>query len=312
MFSYKFNGQGVKILHDFQSVKSALKYIDNHLDEHISLDLLANKFHFSPFYFHRMFSAIVGKTIAAHIRDRRLLSACKKLVETNCSILSIALDSGYDSAPSFSRAFKRAYRLSPSEYRRQRLKPSTAPIDEMIMKFTNRLRGGIYLNPKIIALNEITIAGTSGDGKDTWSVWETFEVLNKEKPLKNKTSENRYEVRIYEKAKCTVFTGQEVSDENIDSSYSLFKIPKARYASFDVYVANGYDSENSAMKEWLETNEEGYTESLLDNHHYCVEFYDERFNGKKSESILEIWIPIEKKKVTSFLPFLHLLSRFCG
>ena len=130
---------------------------------------------------------------------------------------------------------------------------------------------------------------------DVWGAWKAFEVLSKVRPLQNKISENSYEVRIYEGDKCTVFTGQAVSDENIDSSYTIFKIPKAKYASFDVYVANGYDSENNAINEWLETNKEGYIERLLDSHHYCVEFYDERFSGNESGSIVEIWIPIEKK-----------------
>ena len=66
------------------------------------------------------------------------------------------------------------------------------------------------------------------------------------------------------------------------------------YASFDVYVANGYESENNAMNEWLETNKQGYSERLLGNTHYCVEYYDERFKGNEADSIVEIWIPIIK------------------
>ena len=48
------------------------------------------------------------------------------------------------------------------------------------------------------------------------------------------------------------------------------------------------------MEEWLAGNSEGYSEKLLDNCHYCVEFYDERFNGYEADSIVEIWVPIEK------------------
>ena len=281
---------------NFSKIKEALEYIDNNLDEPISFKSIAKKFNFSPYYFHRMFSVIVGKTIATHIRDRRLQAACADLAATDKSIISIGFDCGYDSAQSFSRGFKQMYGLSPSEYRKQGLTPYVVSVDEMIRKFTNRLKGGIYINPKIIKRDEIIIACTFGDGNQTYEVWQAFEKLGKDRPLKNKISDNGYEVRLYDGEKCTVYTGFAISDEQVDSEYTIFKIPASKYAAFDVYVANGYDSENKAMDEWLDKNSEGYSERLLDdNRHYCVEFYDERFKGNEAGSIVEIWVPIEKK-----------------
>ena len=282
-------------LNNFRSIKDALEYIDSHLGEKINLEVISKRFHFSPYYFHRMFSVIVGKTIAVHIRDRRLLSACALLFSTNQSVLDIALDSGYSSAQSFTRAFKDMYGLSPTEYRKQGFQPIVVSVEEMIMRFTNRLKGGVFLNPNIIKRDKIIIAGTSGDGDNTGEVWRAFEKLSIEKPLTNKISDNGYEVRLYDGDKCTVFAGRSVSDEQVDSEYTTIRIPASKYASFDVYVANGYDSENNAMVEWLKTNNEGYSERLLDNRHYCIEFYDERFNGSEAGSIVEIWIPVEKK-----------------
>jgi len=108
-------------------------------------------------------------------------------------------------------------------------------------------------------------------------------------------SDNGYEVRIYDGDKCTVYTGLSVTDEQVDPGYSIFKIPASKYASFDVYPANGYDSENKAMDEWLSTNNEGYSQRLYNSLYYCVEFYDERFKGDEAGSIVEIWVPIEKR-----------------
>jgi AraC-like DNA-binding protein/predicted transcriptional regulator YdeE len=282
-------------LSNFDNIKEALEYIDGHLDEPISFESLAKRFHFSPYYFHRMFSVIVGKAIAAHIRDRRLILACLKLVNTDESVMNIGLDNGYNSAQAFSRAFRDAYGLPPSEYRRQGFAPVIVTVDEMIMKFTNRLRGGVYINPKMIKKEALTITGVSGDGNKTAEVWETFIKLNAEKPVKGKLSDNSYEIRIYDGDKCTVHVGYAVSGRGSDGAYSYFPLPASEYASFDVYVANGYDSENKAMDEWLETNGQGYTERLLDGRHYCVEYYDERFHGDESASIVEIWVPVEKK-----------------
>jgi len=241
-----------------------------------------------------MFSVVVGKTIAAHIRDRRLIRACTLLAGTDDPIINVGLDCGYGTAQSFSRAFRGAYGLSPRDYRKQGFVPVVTTVDEMIMKFTNRLKGGIYLNPKIIKKGKLTIAGVSGDGDKTGEVWEKFMQLNSEKPVANKISENGYEIRLYDGDISTVHVGYAVPDNSIIEPYEIFELPASEYASFDVYVANGYDSENNAMDEWLASNGQGYVERQLGDTHYCVEYYDERFNGEEAGSIVEIWVPIKK------------------
>jgi len=281
-------------LGNFDKIINALEYIDAHLDEPMTFKTLAGRFHFSPYYFHKMFSAIVGKPIAAHIGDRRMARACVRLAETKDSVLRIGLDCGYNSAQAFSRAFRDAYGLSPSEYRKQKLARAFLTVDDMIVKFTNRLKGGVYVNPKIIKRDEILLACTAGDGDKTYDVWQAFEKLSGEKPLRNKVSDNGYEVRLYDNGQCTVYAGFSVTGADVDPDYTLFRLPASKYASFDVYPANGYDSENQAMAEWIETNGEGYKERLYDGMHYCVEFYDERFKGEEAGSIVEIWVPVEK------------------
>ncbi len=284
------------MLKNFSQISDALKYIDEHLDESLTLEILSKKFFLSTFYFHKMFSMIVGKSLAAYIRDRRVLYACKMLCNTQKTILDIALDCGFNSPQAFSRTFKEIQGVSPSEYRSQGYQPVIITVDELIMKFTNRLRGGIFLNPNIIKRDAMIIAGTHGDGAQTQDVWNTFAKLCSEKPLHNALSANGYEIRVCEGNKCTVYVGHCVSSkDNIDPAYSVFELPASKYASFDVYVSNGYESENSAMDEWLKTNNEGYSERLINqNAHYCVEYYDERFDGNEVNSIVEIWIPIEK------------------
>ena len=280
---------------NFDYIKKALEYIDGHLDESISVESLAERFHFSAYYFHRMFSVIVGKPIASHIRDRRLQRACAQLATSVKPVTDIGMDCGYGSVQSFSRAFQTMYGLYPSEYRRQGCVPAVTTVEEMIMKFTNRLRGGIFVNPKIVKHGALNIAGVSGDGNKTGEVWNAFEELSNKKPLEGKLSDNGYEIRLYEGNGSTVHVGNAVSNDQVDPAYTVYKLPTSKYAVFDVYVAHGYDSENNAMDEWLKTNQDGYTERLLGDTHYCVEYYDEQFNGSEAGSIVEIWIPIEKK-----------------
>ena len=149
------------------------------------------------------------------------------------------------------------------------------------------------MNPTIIERDALRIAGISGNGDSTEDVWMAFEKLLSEKPFPEKLSENGYEIRVYAGDLCTVHVGHAVSDAPIDPSFEIFTLPAAQYAAFDVRVANGYSSENGAINKWLETNAQGYSERLLGEMHCCVEYYDERFNGSESDSIVQIWIPIE-------------------
>ena len=277
-----------------QRISQTLHYIEGHLDESLDYEQLAALFHFSPYYFHRLFSAAVGKPITAYIRERRLAKACSLLVSTDNTITSICFGCGFNSSQSFSRTFKNSYSISPTDYRRLGYTPVIMSVDEIITKFTNKLKGGILVHPKFIKRGELLIAGVTGDGNKTYELWKQFEELDKKVGLENKLSENGYEIRIYSDAECKCHVGFSVSDIEVDSAFTLFKIPASKYASFDVYVASGYDSENDAMDEWLETNKESYVQRQIDGNKYVVEYYDERFDGDSEDSIVEIWIPIEK------------------
>ncbi len=287
--------KGVFILNSFTQVSNALRYIDAHLDEQIRLETLSERFFFSSFYFHRLFSAVVGKSLAAYVRDRRILFACKQLCETDRPITEISSSCGFRSVQAFSRTFKKSTGFSPGEYRKGNYKPVIESADELIMKFTNRLHGGVFLNPNIISRGKLIIAGMSGDGSKTGEVWQRFMKLYDEKPPASLSGDS-YEIRLYDKDVCTVYVGVAVkSRDDADPAYTFFELPASEYASFDVYVSQGYDSENNAMDEWLESNEKGYSQRLLNGKSYCVEFYDERFNEDEAGSVIEIWVPVEKK-----------------
>ena len=286
----------------FPEINKVLVYIDNHLDEPIDLKSISSYFNFSTFYFHRLFSAIVGKTLAAYIRDRRLQSACILLANGNKSILEIGIDCGFDSAQSFSRTFKQSHGLTPSEYRKSRLQPVIVSVEELIAKFTNRIKGGIILNPKIVKKDALIIAGTMGDVRyiSTPEIWQSFEQLNKNTSLANKICENGYEVRtnaITNKEEIEiVYVGGAVSSENVDPAYILFKLPTSKYIVFDVIIKEPDDEggEREAIYDWLKAHHE-YKERLFDGVRYLIAVYDERYIGEIDGSIIEYWVPVEKK-----------------
>lgn len=150
------------------------------------------------------------------------------------------------------------------------------------------------MEPKVIKQEELLIAGVSGDGNKTGEVWQQFIELEKKIGIKNKLSDNGYEVRIYNGDGCTCHVGVAVSDCDIDSAFTVLKLPASTYAAFEVYVARGYDSANEAMDQWVEANKDKYGERKLNGCHYVVEYYGERFKGDSEDSVVEIWIPVEE------------------
>lgn len=281
-------------MNNFYRISEAMKYIDAHLNDTLSVQMIAEQFAFSPYYFHRLFTSIVGKSLMTYVRDRRIGYACKMLNETERKVLDIALDFGFDSAQSFSRTFKSITGMSPTKYRSRKLVPCIVPAAELVKQFTNRLKGGIIMNPNMIMKEKMILAGVSGFGDETAEIWKRFMKLYAEVPLTDKISDDSYEVRIYDSAteKESVFVSCEINSDC--DGYEIFQIPSSEYASFDVYVKEGYESENDAMEEWLVSNEKGYVRNLLEGKPYCIEHYDARFDESNDESVVEIWLPVKK------------------
>jgi AraC family transcriptional regulator len=93
-------------------------YIDEHLDQFLDLESLAEVAHFSPFHFHRLFSALTGETLGAYLRRRRCeVAATRLLAQPRLSILQIALGVGFGSAEAFTHAFGARFGCSPTTWR---------------------------------------------------------------------------------------------------------------------------------------------------------------------------------------------------
>ena len=93
--------------------------IKNHSDEALTLQLLSQKLGYSEYYTSRKFREISGMQFRDYLRYRRLAFALKEVRDTDKGILEIAMDYGFSSNEAFTRAFKDAYGIAPSEYRKQ-------------------------------------------------------------------------------------------------------------------------------------------------------------------------------------------------
>ena len=100
-----------------QRIVRTLVYVQRHLDEELELASLASVAAFSPFHFHRVFRGLVGESVKEHVRRLRLERAARRLKQQDDPIAQIALEAGFETHESFTRAFGMMFGASPSSYR---------------------------------------------------------------------------------------------------------------------------------------------------------------------------------------------------
>jgi len=97
----------------FNQLNEVLNYIEDNLLEDISTEKLAQIAMLSSYNFQRLFSYLVGVSLAEYIRGRRLVKAGFDL-QKGGKVIDVAFRYGYESSTSFSRAFKAFHGMSPS------------------------------------------------------------------------------------------------------------------------------------------------------------------------------------------------------
>jgi len=110
------NGESIKSY--AAKINRVCDYINEHLNDDLCVETLSKVANFSKYHFHRQFSEYTGLTVAKFILMRRLKRASYQLVFNKYyRIIDIAMDAGFENPESFSRAFKKAFGQTPSQFR---------------------------------------------------------------------------------------------------------------------------------------------------------------------------------------------------
>ena len=111
-------------------ILEASKFISEHYNQSITLDLLASRACLSPGYFSKRFRQVTGVGMKEYLTYVRLEHASKELLTTDHTITDVALNSGFADSNYFKDAFKKMYGTSPRNYRKNRgnvADPADAP-----------------------------------------------------------------------------------------------------------------------------------------------------------------------------------------
>ena len=111
---------------DWKKLQRALKYARRNPGKNVLLSNLAAETGQSLFHAHRTLRAVLGETPKQFTLRLRVDRAAAALISSQVLILDIALDCGFESHEAFCRAFRRRFRMSPSDYRKRALMGSDA------------------------------------------------------------------------------------------------------------------------------------------------------------------------------------------
>ncbi len=292
-------------MNNLQLVEKVLYYIDDHISDDIELKHLAKKFGYSPFHFHRIFSAVTEQTMMEYVRKRRLIIAHQKLCKTQVSVADICYGVGFNSIQTFNRAFKKTFGMRPLQARESKVSITYRDVPTIVEGYHKKveLEGIFAIKPQFVIRDEFVIVGyrkhtKNGPGVIGESWYELKQHLDW---IQRKNEKVMYGFEDYSEDFSVdplafyYMAAVEVDrDDKLPAGMDRKVIPKAEYAVFPVKGNNTNGEIVQAFRYiynvWLPNSEYCIDERVLAD----FEYYDERWDCQSSAAQLEIYIPIRR------------------
>jgi AraC family transcriptional regulator len=123
-------------MHAWEQIQLTVDYIEDNLTEDLKIEKLSQLASLSQFYYQRLFSRLVKKSVNEYIKLRRLAKASEALLDKNKRIIDIALDLGFSSHELLTRNFKNAYEMTPEEYRTNPIRLNNFCKPQLLLNYT--------------------------------------------------------------------------------------------------------------------------------------------------------------------------------
>ena len=271
------------------------------------MDDLSQKAFFSSFHFHRIFSAIVGETLNSLIVRKRIERIASIIaVGSNEPFVDLAYKYGFNSASSFSRAFKKFYGISPTEFKKRGINYSkigkgAITYGQYICSINNILNWmNMNAQIEIKELPEIKLVGIMHIGKPD-KIENTYERLFTWAFGKGITnSPNLKAVTIYHdnpritemskvrQSACITIEG----DFSVDGDINKIVIQKGKFAvgHFEITPV-AFQKAWESMCVWVMEHAHTFRDS-----DYFEMYYNDYRTHPEQKFIVDICIPIETEK----------------
>lgn len=112
------------------SLRPAVTYVKQHIQENITMEQMAKLCHLSPSYFSRLFAREMGETFSNYVARCKIQYAKKMLETTNFTMAQIADSLNFADAGYFTKVFKKFEGLTPAEYKKHLITVKTHKNDK--------------------------------------------------------------------------------------------------------------------------------------------------------------------------------------
>jgi AraC family transcriptional regulator len=141
------------------SICRAVDFVEAHLKEEITVADMADAASYSLYHFCRMFNRLVHHTPYDYLMRRRLSESARELVEADKRIVDIAFDYRFNSAETYSRAFKRMFGMQPSQWKEQGRLDRRLLLDPLTLDHLEHINEGSCLKPVLEERDAFWVAG---------------------------------------------------------------------------------------------------------------------------------------------------------
>ena len=293
------------------SIRKAIGYMEEHLQDDISAQDVAEQVYLSQFFLQRGFSLMTGYGIGEYLRNRRLYQAAVDLKETDDKVIDIALRYCYETPESFSKAFSRFHGASPSQVR-----TGTAPIRVFLpLRINVTIQGGNQMDYKITPMFPFRIIGFQKEfsydtaqkeipkfwdeicGKYAANVYAGNEPANEYEKAFVDNCIGEYGVCIDDlgEGKFRYLVAGRYTGGDVPQGMVVYEFPRGEWAVFNCIGAlpDALQSLNARIfNEWLPNNPDF---EIAGNAN--IEWYD-CVNGEQSDPDYHsaVWIPIKRRE----------------
>ena len=114
MYSIEETGERARY---FGELQSAIRHIETHYGEQVSMVKMAEMTGLSSTHFNRRFQQLLRTTPTDYLRTVRIQAACQMLSGTHRPLAEVAIESGFTDQSHFTRCFQKSTGLTPRAYR---------------------------------------------------------------------------------------------------------------------------------------------------------------------------------------------------
>lgn len=145
-----------------ERIHRAIRFIEDHLTEPITLSDVADVACYSLYHFCRTFNSVAHHSPYDYLIRRRLSEAARRLVEHDSRIIDVAFDYQFNNPETFSRAFKKMFSMQPVQFRSLGTLDRRYSLEALTLRDLEFLDNADSLIPIQKKLGNITVAGLMG------------------------------------------------------------------------------------------------------------------------------------------------------